>query len=332
MRNIHLHKITAEHYLDIQIAIPYSAVLDVERSSAMDFSETIEVKVVDNEDKFAVDSYFFAYFQDIAGALDQIRDAVRMYRTLNSVPEPGTPPIVVDTTIARTPSSPERTTTGIEPVSPRASSGFRLSSLFRPFSDSNSAARVSAPAITDPRSEEYTHILRKPGSSSFVPITTSPKPMEPPLHRPGADPVQGGTMQSTQSLPTPEHTYPPSTSSSSIYPNHSSLSRDSSSSWAVGVPSWLKAPRKVFGGSTATTETHAIYNAGPVKEMYSSAASSAGPVSRSSGLGDLAFSVLDTPDMLPDQEATDKFRASFAYDERETLLGCAYFIILLDPP
>ena len=34
----------------------------------MDFSETIEVKVVDKNEQYSVDSYFFAYFHDLPQA------------------------------------------------------------------------------------------------------------------------------------------------------------------------------------------------------------------------------------------------------------------------
>ncbi|THH29724.1 hypothetical protein EUX98_g4467 [Antrodiella citrinella] len=84
----------------VKIAIPYSAIVDIERSTAMDFSETIEVKVIDKGDTYSVDSYFFAYFHDLPGALEQIRDAVRSSR---GIPEDTTPPAVIDTTISRSP-------------------------------------------------------------------------------------------------------------------------------------------------------------------------------------------------------------------------------------
>ncbi|KDR85269.1 hypothetical protein GALMADRAFT_51808 [Galerina marginata CBS 339.88] len=305
----------------VKIAVPYSAILDVERSTAMDFSETIEVKVVDKEDHFAVDSYFFAYFHSLPGALEQIRDAVRSYRSSNGA-ETGTPPIVLDTTFPRSPLTAERpnsiATTTSESPSAKTMSGFRLSSIFRPFSDT-AVRGASAPTVSDLQSDDYTHVSRKVDSSSFIPITTSPKPMTSPL--PPHDLSASPTLYSTQSLPPPEHTYPPSTSASTIYPNHSSLSRESTSSWAVGVPSWLKTPRRVFGVSTGT-EPAPTLNSTPVKEIYSSSAvSSPGPISRPSGLGDMAFSVLETPDMLPEQEMADKFRAAFAYDEKESLLG-----------
>jgi hypothetical protein len=62
-----------------------------------------------------------------------------------------------------------------------------------------------------------------------------------------------------------------------------------------------------------------------VKEMYTSPTSSSlSSVSRFGTGGDLAFSILETPNIPVDAEATEKFRIAFAYDERETLLGCAY--------
>src|ERR1700743_3486506 len=42
----------------------------------MDFSETIEIKVLDKEDN-CDDSYFFAYFQDLDLAVNQIRQFVQ---------------------------------------------------------------------------------------------------------------------------------------------------------------------------------------------------------------------------------------------------------------
>lgn len=44
--------------------------------------------------------------------------------------------------------------------------------------------------------------------------------------------------------------------------------------------------------------------------------------SRMSGLGDMAYSVLEAPEIAVSVEAAEKFRAAFAYDEKETLLGC----------
>jgi len=286
----------------------------------MDFSETIEVKVVDKEDNFALDSYFFAYFHNLAGALDQIRDAVRNHRSQSSVSE-NKLPAVLDTTVSRLPLTPERPNL-VELTTSKATSGFRLSSIFRPFSDPLTPIKgTPTPSTSELQNDDYTHVFRKADSSTFVPLSTSPKPMANVLSLPNDGPSES-TVRSTQSLPPLEHTYPPSPSNSSIYPDHSSLNRDNNnSSWAVGVPSWLKSPKRVFGGSSGIESPTTIISA-PVREVYFSSASSPGPVSRSSGNGDMAFSVLETPDILPDQDTTDKFRSAFAYDEKETLLGC----------
>jgi sterol 3beta-glucosyltransferase len=298
----------------------------------MDFSETIEVKVVDKEDHFAIDSYFFAYFRDLTGALDQIRDAVRTYRTSRILPENASSPAVLDTTVSRTPTTPDRVVHALpESTSSKATSGFRLASIFRPIADTlaDTLAVVNRTSTlsSELHNDDYTHVSRKPDSSSFVPITTSPTAISP---KPMADAPSSRKANepnlilrhSTQSLPPPDHTYPPSTPSSSISPNHSYLSRDNSNSWAVGVPLWLKSSRRVFGPSLSMDPT-ATFNSSPVKEVYSSATSSPGPISRPSSGGEMTFSILETPDMKPDQETAEKFRAAFAYDEKETLLGCA---------
>lgn len=278
----------------------------------MDFSETIEVKVADKDDNLAIDSYFFAYFHNLSGALDQIREAVRTHRSRGQL-SPRNAPLVLDTTIApRSPAS-ERVV-GVATPETKPTSGFRISSLFRPFSDTGTIR--SGSASTDLQNEEYTHVSRKADSTSFIPVTTSPRPLLSNMRH--IDDSQESTT--AHSLPPADHTYPPSTSNSAILPNHSSLSRDSSSSWSVGVPSWLKSSRRVFGGSPAPMEDPTFTNA-PVKEVYSTSGT---PYSRSSGVGDMAFSVLESPNMLPDQEIAEKFRTAFAYDEKETLLGCRF--------
>src|SRR6266542_968396 len=214
----------------------------------MDFSETIEVKVVDKDDNLAVDSYFFAYFHNLSNALDQIRDVVRNYRSQNFLSEQSTPALM-DTTALRSPVSTDRPVIGlVDPNSQKATSGFRLPSFFRPFSDTSLLGRPSVSSSTDLNSDDYTHIQRK-DDTSFIPITSSPKAATlNSFPRQGTDSTTS-SRQTTQSLPVPDYTYPPSTSSSTIYPNASSLNRDGTGSWGLGVPAWFKSPRKTFSGT-----------------------------------------------------------------------------------
>ncbi|KAG8901744.1 Sterol 3-beta-glucosyltransferase [Tulasnella sp. 408] len=68
------------HGDSVKISLPFSAIIDVEKSGAMDFSDTIEVKVVDKDDNYAIDSYFFAYFHNLPAALIQIKEVIQAYK------------------------------------------------------------------------------------------------------------------------------------------------------------------------------------------------------------------------------------------------------------
>ncbi|KAF8649852.1 hypothetical protein AX16_005615 [Volvariella volvacea WC 439] len=271
----------------VKIAIPYSAVLDVDKSTAMDFSETIEVKVIDKEEEhYAVDSYFFAYFHDLAAALDSIRQALQAYRDSSENPSPR---LVLDTTTSRTVS--ERTSSlPLEAASPKSATGFsRFTSFLRPL-ESIGIVRSSASVPTTERpaeTDEFTYINRKP-DSSFMVFSTSPK-------------RTSGSLPSTDSTKTVQE---------SISSDHTE-----STSWAPSVPSWLKGTRRVFGGVTAG-ETVTSSPTG-IREMYSSTLLAPTPT-RSN---DLAFSILETPNTVVDPEMIEKFRTAFAYDDKETLLG-----------
>ncbi|KAJ7071464.1 glycosyltransferase family 1 protein [Mycena amicta] len=302
----------------VKIAIPYSIIIDVDKSTAMDFSETIEVKVFDKDEHFSVDSYFFAYFQDLAGALDQIRDAVRAHRIQ---PERSSPQLLMDTTVARSsPHPPDRAqslpnTIDQQAASSKIPSSFSISSFLWPFHDSGTRLPTSS---SSPEHEPFTHISRRPNSSSFVPVTTSPE----------AD----GSPSSQTPMPTPphEHTYPPSSSVSRSYPDYPLNSESSGSNW-IGVPSWLRGTKRVLGGSGGSEMSTGIASpSSRVREVYSMPSQA----SRGSGLGDMAFSVLESPNTAIDPEMTEKFRTVFAYDEKESLLGYfpGYIFRLLPVP
>lgn len=62
---------------DIQVIIPWEAVVEVERSPTLEFAETIEIKVVDSDDSMSVDSYFFASFPDNDYAFEILQTLLR---------------------------------------------------------------------------------------------------------------------------------------------------------------------------------------------------------------------------------------------------------------
>lgn len=295
--------------------------MDVEKSSALDFSETIEVKVVDKGENFSiVDSYFFAYFQELEAALEQIRDAVRTYRSSSESLLEAT---VIDTTGAKAIAAFPPTSQAQDETPRLGLTSFRLSSLWRPWADTAPPSRPTAPTSEVDTTDDFTHVSKR--RSTFIPFTSSPERLTPALppskesddYIPNDDSSKQPTPTATTSS---NHTYPPP---NSVDP---SSSGSSLSSW--GRPSWLRIPsRRPFsihsGNSTAVAE-HPPPNpvtslsSGGIADALTSALSSAG----SKLMPDLGFSVLDSPEGHVEQEVQDKFRQAFAFDENEKVLGC----------
>jgi len=257
----------------------------------MHFSETIEVKVVDKDDDFLVDSYFFAYFHNISHALEEIRSAWQLARTRPHLPSEET---IHDTTAHRAATVPSSATTSpaYTPASaesyPASTSllsrdrlsnpGNRLSALLKPFSSSSSQSSQSGQVTAPP---QCTH------SPSEVIIGTSTKVHSPPRG----------------------HTYPPSTVH---HPSHGSESGGIKYSWNVPVPSWLRnQSRRLFTMGTGTDEGQS-----EVLGVYTSVSPS------SSEHNELGFSILDGVESgTVDPVAVEKFRTTFALDEKETLIA-----------
>ena len=288
----------------------------------MDFTETIEVKVLDKEEHFSFDSYFFAYFQNLPHALQDIRDAVRSHLLL---PENNLPQTVMDTTLGRGSRHPavDRTHSLPNPEPSRSSSASsRFSSLFRPFQETLSLGRaISVPEESD--KEEFTHILRR----GNLAITASPPSNPQDLPSPPQD-LSSLTPTTTYRS---DHTYPPSTSP--VDSPRASIGGSSNSTvfWSIGVPSWLKGTsRRVVGTSSSSSSpppsaqlrlepaTTASTTQTGISEVFSSLR----PWNRQSGSSEIGFSVLESPGVSIDPEMTEAFRTAFAFDEKEPLRGC----------
>ena len=263
------------------------------------------------------DSYFFAYFQDLEAALEQIRDTVRIYRSSSE----GLPKTsVIDTTGTKsTAAFPPMAQ--VQDETPRP--GFRLSSIWRAWSDPTPPSRPTPPALDVETLDDFTHVSKR--KSTFVPFTTSPDRLTPALplgKESGEDPPNDDSSQLQTPIATTssDHTYPPS---NSIDP---SSSGSSLSSW--GRPSWLRIPSRRPLSIQSGNPTMVIENppphpttslsSGGIADVLTSALSTAG----SKLMPDLGFSILDSPDGQVDQEVQDKFRQAFAFDETEKVLGC----------
>lgn len=312
------------------------------QSSAMDFSETIEVKVVDKDHHsgYSIDSYFFAYFKSIDHALDQIRDVVRTNRL--SSQEGAADDVVRDTTAARSPTHGQlhfmdHSQSMPEGIETRPSV---LKSLLKPFSttDATLLSPSSIPSVLRSRS---THdaassmsggVIVQPPSPSSRPHSDASSSTSTLQHqrarRPAGGPtgakslegaeaartITGAPMQLSPSASLSshgEHTYPPSTRHSSI----EIPALTSTSSWNFPpVATWLRNPSRLFSASSAQ-------RGGGVIEVLS-------PSARSQDSSqEFGFSILESHDAGHDGVdplIADKFRAYFALEEKESLMGCAW--------
>ena len=305
-----------------QIAIPYSTIIDVDKSSALDFRETIEVKVVDGSDDLAVDSYFFTYFHDISAALEQIRDAIASTRRfVPDADESVNAEQLIDTTVSRsTPTSRTGTSEHLQTypdTTPRSSPSFRLSSLLRPFQELPLGRAVVSPGQPDEH-EEFTHVEKR-DNLSFVPISLPPTPSDIPDASHANEIAQSHptlrTRLSGTTIPS-SHTYPPFTESPVQLNQEHSLA----TSW-VSVPSWLRVSRRSLSSTSGAGSQQSMIpsEAKAVTEVFSSGAHQSSTSSHGTELG---FSVLETPDSTIDPEMVEKFQASFAFDDKERLFGC----------
>ena len=281
----------------------------MDKSSAMDFSETIEIKVFDVEETLQSDSYFFAYFQNMNLALEQIRDAVRTYKPFMQTAE------VHDTTGVRmvSQSPPAQPSPPSEPMPIRSSYGLRLASFLRPFSIDSGSSSNAKPS-------EFTHVPR-PSSA----ITASPLSMTPRVSSNALPTTADVVTRSTSDGPLVvalkgtdyHHTYPPPPSPSQEL-NNAPPTRENSSTSTWGVPAWLRG-RALFNIPSASTSGATIGRRG-IQETISTITPSSSRTG-DTGSSDFGFfSVLDTSDVL-ETEVVDKFRTTFAFDEKENLLG-----------
>lgn len=244
----------------------------------MDFSETIEIKVVDKEDN-CVDSYFFAYFHNIGIAVDQIRRAVE---SAKGRPEVAALDIVKDTTSHRV-------------LVPTAHHEQPTVSMSPPSTSTLTAVRdkLATPV----------RFLRKPASDSVRPTATTTE----------SAPTVASPLPLSVSPQSTFHTYPPSL----VHHSQSQPSEGSGkTTWTVpvGVPSWLKNPSKYFFSSSPESTPTSLPGVAEEDDANGSRQST-----EESNFGFAMVDGLDTSALDP--ATVDKFRAAFAFDERETLLA-----------
>lgn len=64
----------------VKIAIPLETIVDVEKTSSLEFAEMIRVRVYDADEGYSLDEYYLSYFKDLDGALNRINAVVDAFR------------------------------------------------------------------------------------------------------------------------------------------------------------------------------------------------------------------------------------------------------------
>ncbi|KAG9581747.1 UDP-Glycosyltransferase/glycogen phosphorylase, partial [Aureobasidium melanogenum] len=73
----------------VKICLPVDNVVDIEESNYPDFADTIKIRVIDNDETFAVDEYFFSFFgfgEEALGVLRSLTQETSAQRVLASRP------------------------------------------------------------------------------------------------------------------------------------------------------------------------------------------------------------------------------------------------------
>lgn len=134
----------------VKIAIPMDNVVEIEENPVLDYAETIKVGVVDNDDSYAVDDYFFSFFGFGQEALNVMRVLVEGSKQQ------------ADSETER-PTTPENRSRLKSPVSPhgRTSSSPVRSTIFQP------AAATLSPASASFRQRSSSRVSGESRRSSF---------------------------------------------------------------------------------------------------------------------------------------------------------------------
>lgn len=284
----------------VKIAIPYSLIIDVDKSSTMGFNELLEVKVIDKGVVYSVDSYYFTYFRDPPRVLEQIRSMVREFQQLS----PSQDNLEIkDTTAARSGAPNADPIPSPDKLTSDRPSSFRLTSLFKTLSTFNNT-------VPDSEFRDTTSTFPLPSSYDRSNSCTGP-PSHPKLNNTSTvnEPLAGSELLDAHdtSLLSSNHTYPPPPSPGNL------SSGELQGLWGISVPAWLRIPgRRVLSGINLLNMSS---SSDSVKEIYT-----AGTLAAAEDNANMEFSVIETNEGM-DPEVIARFHSSFALNEKETLLG-----------
>lgn len=129
----------------IKISLPIDNIIDVEENPVIDFAETIKIRVIDNDETYAVDEYFFSFFSfgkdalEVLKVMTQDSSAQKALGGPSMSPAPSRRPSITVRKGSRLsmqlPDAPiqenvRATLSPMSPISPRVSGEFNRSTSF----------------------------------------------------------------------------------------------------------------------------------------------------------------------------------------------------------
>ncbi|KAI5475372.1 hypothetical protein MNV49_001476 [Pseudohyphozyma bogoriensis] len=326
----------------VKIAIPLETVIDIERSSNLEFAETIRVRVYDADEGYSIDEYWLSYFADLEGALEEMTRVLREFRALHPalpMPEEGAEsrPLAlahVESSLKRSKSASARAKEEKDKAK-HQSSWSALSSRLRLFSSSDKASQ-SVVTLTDKNFDQAA--LETPRRDE------SRSPARAALDLPDTDDTDPGLHSASSASPPleeqdpQEHTYPPEPSSSGP---PAEFTRDpATTSWAVPsmssiastslsvVPEWLKGPPRKLLHVAASPVLPVTKQIGRrISEVVSKSSVAAeegkrqGQVLTEEAKLEKSQMDMDEDDEKGEAEVTEKFRKNFGLTEKESVVA-----------
>ncbi|KAH6643986.1 UDP-glucose:sterol glycosyltransferase [Boeremia exigua] len=127
----------------VKISLPIQNVLEIEESAILDFANTVKVRVIDNDETFAIDEYFFSFFNNGQDALNVLRIMVNDNEHHQAAESRDNADVVSPATPTKAQAKSTSNPPIAEPV--RAT----LSSLLTPHAGRSSISDVSARSSVD---------------------------------------------------------------------------------------------------------------------------------------------------------------------------------------
>ncbi|PWN53812.1 UDP-Glycosyltransferase/glycogen phosphorylase [Violaceomyces palustris] len=329
----------------VRISIPLEIIIDVDISLSVDQTEMVCVKVVDEDNDFAVDEYYFLHLAQQAGFMENLREMVFKLDKQAS-------PALSKTRSQYFKANVRDSTSGMQAIVPSTASLDEVPSVPLSRRDVEPLHAINIDSAPPTQTVSSVVAATADGAARPLDIGVKAKPSG------GSEADEGiprklslDTMSTTPKGTTlrmsmeSNHTYPPSPSTGDAPPAFEQVQREAERGWSV--PRWIReTPGKVLGPSPTADafsswlgrqtrirrKVKEIWSTEPLAEsLEHGLADSQRTDSGADGKEELAssihssFSVLDVADgsqaLEQDDLAEAQFHEAFALSEKEKLIG-----------